>query len=116
MVLLPPELRVLLPAIGETQGLPLEKRLVVAKYFLPNSPFRWYVVEGGPVKGAEEDFKFYGLISGIDQAMGYFKLSLLQQIRSPNDLPVERDLYIAPGLFHLGRYLRPDFLRRAKSA
>jgi hypothetical protein len=78
--------------------------MVVAKFFLPDTQWRWYVIEGSPVDDdgyydtdkEKVDFLFFGLVSGIEVEMGYFSLSELTSVRGAFGLHVERDLYFKP--------------------
>jgi len=41
----------------------------------------------------EEDFIFFGYVTGLEREWGYFMLSELSSARGPLGLAVERDLY-----------------------
>ena len=109
MKLLPKEIRETLPALYSQDGKG-GKAVVFVKFFTPSSSWTWYATEGEPVlndKGAEMDFRFFGLVDGLKKELGYFVLSELEEVRGPMGLPIERDLYwqpktldkIAPELF-----------------
>jgi len=110
MKLLPQEVREKLPALcaQDSKG---GKAVAYAKFFTPDAQWTWYCTEGEPVlddKDAEVDFRFFGLVDGLEKELGYFVLSELEEIRGPMGLPIERDLYwqpktldqIAPELFN----------------
>jgi len=109
MKLLPKEIREQLPPLYSQDGKG-GKAVVYVKYFTPSSSWTWLVTEGEPVlseSGAEIDFKFFGLVFGLEREFGYFLLSELEEVRGPIGLPIERDLHfqsrpleaIAPEMF-----------------
>lgn len=98
MKLLPKEIRDILPALysQDSKG---GKAVVYTKFFTPDAQWTWYATEGEPVlndKGAEVDFRFFGLVDGFEKELGYFALSELEEVRGPMGLPIERDLYWQP--------------------
>lgn len=98
MKLLPKEIRDILPALYSQDGKG-GKAVVYTKFFTPDSQWSWYCTEGEPVlndKGAEVDFRFFGLVDGFEKELGYFALSELEEVRGPMGLPIERDLYWQP--------------------
>jgi hypothetical protein len=92
MKLLTDELRARLPPLysQEAEADPM----VYAKFFMPGTGWTWYVTEGS-AKG--EEFLFFGFVIGLESEFGYFLLSELEDVRSPLDLQVERDLYFREG-------------------
>ena len=60
------------------------------KFFTPDANWTWYVIE------FDRDDLFFGLVIGLDTELGYFRLSELQEVRGPLNLPIERDLYFTP--------------------
>ena len=69
---------------------------VYVKFFTPWTGWTWFAIEGEPVlddDGVEIDFRFFGLVHGLEKEWGYFLLSELEQVRGPWGLKVERDLY-----------------------
>jgi hypothetical protein len=65
---------------------------IIVKFFMPEGNWTWYVTEAE--KGVDGNWMFYGLVNGHEQELGYFTLSELQSLRTPNfRLPVERDMY-----------------------
>ena len=87
MMLLTKELRRQFPKLGETEGIPLEEKKVIAKFFTPDGGWTWYAVE---FDGEDE---FFGLVDGFEKEWGYFSLKELQAIRGKFGLPIERDRY-----------------------
>lgn len=98
MKLLPKEIREKLPPLYSQDGKG-GKAVVYVKFFTPSSSWTWLATEGEPVlseSGVEVDFKFFGLVFGLEREFGYFLLSELEEVRGPMGLPIERDLYFKP--------------------
>ncbi len=89
--------------------------MCVAKFFMPDGAFTWYVIEGAtrekegcgwgvncqhrPLSEydpARDDVLFFGYVTGLEAELGYFTLSELTAIRGMLGLPVERDRYFDP--------------------
>lgn len=87
-----------LPHFYKTGDFPLNDKIVICKFFTPDSNWSWYVFEGEPVKdeGGKEtgDFEFFGMVHGHENELGYFFLSELQKIKGLLGLPIERDLHV----------------------
>jgi len=108
MKLLPEKIRQQLPPLYSQDGKGGEA-VVYVKYFCPDSNWRWYASEGSPVAEDDnrQDFKFFGLVEGMEKELGYFMLSELESANGPMGLPIERDIHwqpktlsqIAPELF-----------------
>ena len=94
MKLLTAELRASLPPLYAQEG--NTDPTVLAKFFTPDSQWTWYATEGSE---EDEDFRFFGFVCGMEDEWGYFVLSELESARGPMGLPIERDLYFAPGPF-----------------
>jgi len=92
MRLLTPEVRASLPPLYSQEH--VADPIVHCKFFTPDSSWTWYATEGSE-DGA--DFRFFGLVCGLDDEWGYFLLSELEGARGPLGLPIERDLYFRPG-------------------
>ncbi len=86
MPLLTDDLRARLPPIysQENEADPV----VYAKFFLPDTDWTWYVIEGSP---KEDDYLFFGFVVGLESEFGHFMLSELEAVRTPLGLSVERD-------------------------
>ena len=93
MELLPKKLEESLPKLFATEEISLEDKIVVAKFFILDSNWVWYAVEGSP---ENDNFLFFGLVNGFEREWGYFSLNELTSFRGPLGLPVERDLYFTP--------------------
>ncbi len=89
--------------------------MCVAKFFMPDGAFTWYVIEGATREKAgcgfgvnchhrplseydpeKDDVLFFGYVTGLEAELGYFTLSELTAIRGMVGLPVERDRYFDP--------------------
>lgn len=102
-----------LPELYATEETPTMEKLIVAKWFLTESAWTWYAVEGSPVDGAGEveellrqhsydlcDWLMFGFVVGHECEWGYWRMSELRSIRSPQlGLPVERDKFWTPTTF-----------------
>ena len=60
MELLPDELKTRLPPLLSQEA--ADEPVVYARYFLPDTEWNWYVIEGEPEDG---DFLFFGFVFGI---------------------------------------------------
>ena len=99
MKLLTKEIRGKIPKIKATDGVPLEEKVVVVKFFDPTGSWTWYAVEGEAVlddAGNEVDYEFFGLVDGLEKEWGYWTLNQLKEakrgIKGLQSLPIERDL------------------------
>jgi hypothetical protein len=114
MKLLPKEIRELLPPLYSQDG-KNGKAVVYTKYFTPSSSWSWFITEGEPVlseSGVEIDFKFFGLVFGLEKELGYVLLSELEEVRGPMGLPIERDLYFKPKTLE---EIEPEMFREVKN-
>lgn len=84
--LLPQEVLSRLPAIGETENIPVAQ----VKFFYPDFDWTWYGVE------FDGDDLFFGLVEGAEAELGYFRLSELMANRGHLGCEIERDLYFVP--------------------
>lgn len=89
MKLLTESLKKQIPALNSTENLPLEEKVVVAKFFSPIGAGTWYVIEGEEQDG---DFIFFGLVDLHEQEFGYFTLNELESVALPFGLKIERDI------------------------
>lgn len=87
--LMPESLRTQVPALYATEKTP--DPTVWAKYFTPDSSWTWYVTEYD-----QEDKLFFGFVIGLEQELGYFSLTELEEARGPMGLRIERDLSFDP--------------------
>lgn len=98
MELLTEEIRKKLPPLYSQDGKG-GKAIALVTYFTPDSSWTWHAIEGEPVldeSGREVDFRFFGLVDGHCNELGYFSLSELEEVRGPTGLPIERDLHWQP--------------------
>lgn len=92
MGLLTDELRARLPPLLSQEA--EEEPVVYARFFLPGSRWNWYVLEGEP---EDDDFLFFGFVTGLADEFGHFRLSELEAIHGPAGQSVERDATFAEG-------------------
>jgi hypothetical protein len=90
--LLPKELRESLPPLNAQEG--TRDPVVYAKFHTRDSGWIWYVTEGS---SEEDDFVFFGFVSGEEKEWGEFSLSELKELGDPSESLVERDLNFKPG-------------------
>lgn len=93
MKLLTAKIKKALPPLRGTEY--AKDREFVCKFFDPCGSFTWYVLEGEETP--DGDWKFYGLVDGLEKEWGYFMLSELKRIRGPLGLGIERDMYYGKG-------------------
>ena len=70
-----------------------DKKIIV-KFFTPWSNWTWFVTEAERLENG--DWRFFGLVHGLEKEWGYFMFSELQSLRGPWNLKVERDMYGPP--------------------
>jgi hypothetical protein len=85
----PDDVRQQLPGLYTTEG---EKDpLMIVKFFTPDSGWTWYASEFDEKEGL-----FFGWVDGMEQELGYFLLSELQETTGPLGLPIERAINFEP--------------------
>jgi hypothetical protein len=89
MELLDGERRAVLPPLYSMEKRGLDA-IAPIKFFTPDAGWTWY-----PTEFDGKDI-FFGLVSGLEVELGYFRLSELESVRGVFGLPVERDLYFEP--------------------
>lgn len=89
MELLDGETRAALPKLYANEALGLDA-IAPVKFFTPDSNWTWWPTE------FDGDDLLFGLVSGFEVELGYFRLSELESVRGPLNLPIERDLYYSP--------------------
>lgn len=95
MKLMTKEIRKKIPELGAQDELGYDA-LVYVKYFTPDNCWTWWATEMDP-----DTDVFFGLVQGLEQELGYFALSELEEARGPMGLPIERDMH-----FHSPQRLR----------
>jgi hypothetical protein len=94
--LLPPSLETILPPLYATEKIAEDEKIVYAKFFVINTRWTWFVLEG-EWDADHENFTFFGLVHGLEKEYGYFTLNELESLADDNLLySVERDLYFDP--------------------
>lgn len=89
MMLLTKAIKLGIPALYSTEETPTAEKRIAVKFFTPDSQWTWYVTEGNPE--GDGDYRFFGLVDGMEKEWGYFLLSELESIRGPLGLAIERD-------------------------
>jgi len=89
MKLLTKEILKKLPALYSQEKTP--DPIVQVKFFLTFSNWTWYGLEYDPVEG-----RFFGLVQGHEEELGYFTLDELLSVRNVVGLGVERDKFFDP--------------------
>ena len=110
MKLLTKSLMKKIPPLYATDKTPGAKKKFWAKFVTPDSQWTCYVAEGNAIlaDGTEVplsdprandavDVRFFGLVQGMEEELGYFMLKELESVRGSLNLPVERDRYFTPG-------------------
>jgi hypothetical protein len=64
--------------------------IVQVKFFDPCGSWTWYGIE---FDGKD---KFFGLVDGFEEELGYFSLSELSSVKNKMGLGIERDMYFTP--------------------
>ena len=124
MKLLTQELKRSLPPLydNENKHITGADTPIVCKYFCPWNKWTWFVAEGSPVcpnhghydcKEPEcgpsdkwADFLFFCYVVGDEPEWGYVALEILESIKGPGGLGIERDLYFKPRKFgEIKRYV-----------
>ncbi len=87
-----------LPELYAQDGLG-DEAIAYVKFFTPDGSWTWYATEFDPTEG-----RFFGLVDGFEEELGYFMLAELEGGRGPNGLAIERDRYFKPtALKNLGK-------------
>lgn len=90
MMLLTKTLANKLPKLYETEYIPTEDKVAVAKFFHPWSNWTWYVIE------YDGNDLCWGIVSGHETEFGYFSLSELSKVEHPAGITIERDIFFRP--------------------
>lgn len=77
MQLMTQEIAEQLPPLGSTEHIPLEEKIVVCKFFTPDSSWSWYACE---FDGRD---LIFGYVVGLEAEWGYFSLQELQSVSGP---------------------------------
>ena len=64
------------------------------KLFTPDSNWTWYIIEFSQ----ENQDLCFGYVVGLENELGYFSLSDLENVRGVFSLPIERDTSFTPTL------------------
>lgn len=89
-MLIPKEIQNSIPDLYETEN--IKDPICHVKLFTPDAQWTWYVIEL-----SKKDYDIcYGYVKGLENELGYFSLSELEDIKGPLGLEVERDLLFTP--------------------
>lgn len=91
----PKELRKKMPRLYETEGIPIDEKIVWVRFICPWNEWEFYGVEYDP-----REKLFFGYIRGDFDKWGYFSLEELKEMEGPFGLKIERDLYFEPITFN----------------
>ena len=83
-----------LPALYETEGIDIDNKKIIKKFFCHWNHWTWYAVEYDP-----KTETFFGFVQGNYDEWGYFSLAEMRKIRGSFGLKIERDLYFKPCKF-----------------
>lgn len=79
-----------LPALYSQDGKG-DEAIAYVKFFTPWTNWTWYATEFDPEEG-----RFYGLVQGHEEELGYFMLEDLKSVRGKWGLKIERDRNFKP--------------------
>lgn len=65
--------------------------IAYVKFFTPWTRWTWYGTEFDPIEK-----RFFGLVQGQEEELGYFMLEELASVNGPFGLKIERDLGFKP--------------------
>lgn len=91
MKLMTEELQQQIPLLYATEEIPLDKKMVYAKFFTPDASWSWYVSEYNP-----NERLCFGYVIGHEREWGYFSLDELESVRGSLGLKIERDIHFEP--------------------
>ena len=90
MMLLTKKNKADLPALDAQDGKGYDA-IAYVKFFTPWSNWTWYATEFDPETG-----KFFGLVQGHEEELGYFMLDELKEVKGKWGLKIERDRHFKP--------------------
>lgn len=93
MKLLTEKIKNELPKLYSTESVPMDKKMVHAKFFNPCGEGSWYVLE----YDKKNDVAF-GYVDVLEGEFGYFSIKELESIKLPFGLTIERDINFKPTL------------------
>lgn len=104
MKLLTKKIIAALPTFNSTEPIPLNEKIVICKFFTPDSNWTWFVFEGEAIDThsptRKMDYQFFGMVHGFEKEMGDFLLSELDDVRGSLGLPIERDRSVFKQPYH----------------
>lgn len=94
MKLITKQIEASLPEPYETENVKTKDKVLLIKFFTPDSNWTWYVTEYDP-----ENKLFFGFVDGIYPEWGCFSLYELENTKGPLGLNIERDIHWEPKKF-----------------
>lgn len=91
MKLLTKELLKRFEEVGSQEKVPLEDKLIIAKFFNPVGAGTWYATEFNPK--TEEFFGYVSIFGDWNDEWGSFSLRELEELQLPFGMHIERDLH-----------------------
>ena len=88
MMLMTKEIEKKLPPLGTHSDTIAQDVPIIAKFFTPWSNWTWFVTEGTK---EGDDWRFFGMVDGLENELCYFMLSDLEDVNGPMGLKIERD-------------------------
>lgn len=89
---------------GTTDGVPLDEKKVIARFFNPCGAGTWYVLEDSDFN--ENQIVFGAVTLGHGLELGDFSIQELREIKLPFFLSIERDSSVEPFKSTLGELRR----------
>lgn len=83
---------------GSTDGVPVDDKKVIARYFNPCGAGTWYVLEDSMFfeEGNDQQIVFGAVTLGYGLELGDFSITELREIKLPFGLSIERDISVEP--------------------
>ena len=91
MMLMTKEIKKNIPALYSQDGKDPKDVKIAVKFFTPWSNWTWFATEGEEQENG--DWRFFGMVHGMEKELGYFHLSELQSVKGAFGLKIERDMY-----------------------
>ncbi len=83
---------------GSTDGVNIDDKKVIARYFNPCGAGTWYVLEDSMFfeEGNDQQIVFGAVTLGYGLELGDFSIKELNEMRLPFGLHIERDISVTP--------------------
>jgi len=80
-----------MPKLYSTEGIELEEKKIICKFYALGSSWTWFAVEGERQENG--DYLFFGLVDGLEKEWGYFSLREMESVKWHGIAGIERDMY-----------------------